>query len=1734
MADKLTTEELLENQEYVDTLFDYAKRQGKRLATREDALENFLGDYRGVQANTALAFMFSNDVENIRDDEERKKLGQLYKAVDEDLENFAGEQTALQTVTEYGVKGVLDPLNIFGLGIGKVVASTVGRAGIKKLISDAFKKKAVTSPIIQGAKAGALTEGGIGLTQGFLLEDIKGEDALDYQDEINYGNVALQGIVGGLSGGVLGAAGAKLGKSATKNVESIEKAAEEAKLAKSTQHKVAQSKDVESFLTKTNPDTNKNYVETDVIGTYVESPTKGVNLLTDNAENYGTYGRIMDVEKGQATVEFIPTKYSKERNPATDKFDERIQITVPVSELKATSLKNKDEYLKQFVEEYGLFFDKAGIESGKQLLRNSKRVSSSEIEEIFTNTLSQDAYEDVTRFVFDAGQDIQRNMPNSKLAKQVEVVLDDPTKRVTEKVATLLQLGSKNKELLSESINKALASSGRSIDELVNILKADLSVSASKMATQSDIQKLLDPTSEINKKLNKMLANQTDSQRKMLSALADERQLEKQMAKKFGVSVDLWRSFLVTQPATTLRNIIGSTLRVPGETLNTLIDRFMVQLEADALGVTAPTFVPQKDLSLLAKNLLSPYESVQMAQMVSKSFPEAERQLFKLFDDYFSSTLSEKTGAGNVLKSINYISQKANVLNRMQDRSIKSAGFMTELDYQIKNAIRRGEITDPEVKGIEDVLRQDKMNLLNDTMVSKALEFAYKLTYQTRNAGDDLIIGGKMINNLQNAANRLAIVKLGIPFPNFIFNGIVYNLNRLGFGAAKALVSKGKVLKFDKADILKETRFVTAYKTRINRLRNLSAKQIKDINKKEGRNFVTEEIKRLTNQIDELDAKAGTRLKDVENYRKGIVETIEGVSFVGVAYGIREMYGGSRYDEIKVGNSSFNVGPLFPLTPYLWIAEAIRKRLDDEPFDATFIGEGIEALTGFQTDRAGPISKFVGNLRKTLDTISNSDDPNTYKKIGEEFGAFAGYIAKGYLTPLKAFDDLVKTVGSKELRLSYDKNFQNVISEESDSLGVEAIRGAFNEFSRQMIRGTSAQGLLGGSEEDTISVTGEEQKIQSAPFIKQMTGVGNVPPRDSVGDELERLGIPSWKLAKRSSVPEYTRLYKILLGQESEKYTKRWINSEIYKNLSFQDQLDSVRNIYYGDKGDMSPTLQEALRSFGPLYNNVREKVSSKIKNDKKYQFLDQLHKFRTRNSKAEISRALKEKPGTMTNPIKYYGDNTADNRSVAKARLQARELLELQTIIDSFGRGMAGYINKAKGGYVSQMNALGFDEGGYVGGDEMGLATSGRDRIEDRPESVRVPSTQALDITGDGKVNHVDLVEALRPTAPQEYKEMAENIASLIDKKEFAKAAGLTAMMGASVVPLGRSATAPARRSITRELNEMPDSIDTSVVKSNIAPEGLSSTPNKISADEVVADDATKTYAKSIEDADRFDNVEDWQAEVKVIKKSNNVDLSVRTPELEASAKRLINKEIPREEHLRSIDKHKPVRGFDELPRQPTDKAVVFALNNSQREKGLFQLPEEVTKKLNVKRSPLKVGDPVQGRLDIPAYLDHDTWIVTLLSPQIKNAKGNRTSIYGKAIHYAPDSKKGHVEFKAAEGLGQKIATGHNKTPYATVMGTVKDLDSERIRKKASGLLNDPEWVQLSFDPRRQTSFYVRKGADGLPVHTPIASADEVIQIGPLVLAKNAVAKTKKDGTPWTDLNRGGSINRQMVALGL
>ena len=251
------------------------------------------------------------------------------------------------------------------------------------------------------------------------------------------------------------------------------------------------------------------------------------------------------------------------------------------------------------------------------------------------------------------------------------------------------------------------------------------------------------------------------------------------------------------------------------------------------------------------------------------------------------------------------------------------------------------------------------------------------------------------------------------------------------------------------------------------------------------------------------------------------------------------------------------------------------------------------------------------------------------------------------------------------------------------------------------------------------------------------------------------------------------------------------------------------------------------------------------------------------------------------------------------------------------------------------------------------------------------------------------------------------------------------------------------------------------------------------------------------IAELDEAPDVVSWQNKAsEFVKESRDVNPSIRTPELEKSTRDLLDSKITRDEHLDNVDTYKPVNPWDDMPREPSDKAVVFALNDAQRSDGYFVLAD--TGSMGVNKSSLKVGDLFNGRLDIPAYNRYDTWIVTGSSANAEKGKH-----YAKAIHYTSEEGK-PVKFIASVKTSQNIGTGEKgKTPYATVQGYVKDLDADAIRANAVKYLNDPEWTQIGFDPRRQGGFYARAGKNK---HVPVREASEVIQIGPLVLARNAV----------------------------
>ena len=109
------------------------------------------------------------------------------------------------------------------------------------------------------------------------------------------------------------------------------------------------------------------------------------------------------------------------------------------------------------------------------------------------------------------------------------------------------------------------------------------------------------------------------------------------------------------------------------------------------------------------------------------------------------------------------------------------------------------------------------------------------------------------------------------------------------------------------------------------------------------------------------------------------------------------------------------------------------------------------------------------------------------------------------------------------------------------------------------------------------------------------------------------------------------------------------------------------------------------------------------------------------------------------------------------------------------------------------------YAEGGSV---ELDLGMDERDFQRE----VTKQRSSIADLNDDGVVNYIDLIEAIRPTAPQELREMGQTIVKLLSDDEIAKATAMAGMMGVSMIPFGRTATAGPRREMTRSVMKQYD----------------------------------------------------------------------------------------------------------------------------------------------------------------------------------------------------------------------------------------------------------------------------------------------------------------------------------------
>lgn len=215
--------------------------------------------------------------------------------------------------------------------------------------------------------------------------------------------------------------------------------------------------------------------------------------------------------------------------------------------------------------------------------------------------------------------------------------------------------------------------------------------------------------------------------------------------------------------------------------------------------------------------------------------------------------------------------------------------------------------------------------------------------------------------------------------------------------------------------------------------------------------------------------------------------------------------------------------------------------------------------------------------------------------------------------------------------------------------------------------------------------------------------------------------------------------------------------------------------------------------------------------------------------------------------------------------------------------------------------------------------------------------------------------------------------------------------------------------------------------------------------------------------------------------------------PEIEEAAQQLSENKLTSEQFRKLSQEKQPIIAIDKVPDMPAYEDISGALTDSQVKKGIVGL--------NLK---IPAGERVSSRLDIPAYNDYDTWVVSLHD-------GTKKS--GAAVGYAKTAVLRNVEFvsdpKVALDIARRkpLASGGRmgKATIARIFGDWVPHNPDNAKTFAEKIFKDPEWTQVGMNPYRASYFYDK--ADGLPV----TFADEVVQIGPLVMAKN-VKKTTPD----------------------
>jgi hypothetical protein len=210
---------------------------------------------------------------------------------------------------------------------------------------------------------------------------------------------------------------------------------------------------------------------------------------------------------------------------------------------------------------------------------------------------------------------------------------------------------------------------------------------------------------------------------------------------------------------------------------------------------------------------------------------------------------------------------------------------------------------------------------------------------------------------------------------------------------------------------------------------------------------------------------------------------------------------------------------------------------------------------------------------------------------------------------------------------------------------------------------------------------------------------------------------------------------------------------------------------------------------------------------------------------------------------------------------------------------------------------------------------------------------------------------------------------------------------------------------------------------------------------------------------------------------------ISSRNAVVMQAANDLKNGKISNEEYRAVVSENSPIRPITRFFEPANENDIFNALS--------------VDKRAQINQ-PIDNGQIVGLRLDIPAYKNNNTWVVSVHD-------GNTNA--GKVLSYDNAARITNVTFGVEPKGALAIATGKPKATIGRMFGEWQNIEGATLEEKGEAakkivedIANSEEWVQVGMNPFRHSYFYDRSSDLGRPIN----SAEEVVQVGGLVYAKN------------------------------